>query len=95
MAPGGWRLTLFADDRIVTYQPIERGIVQDRGGAPRAIEPGRGDTEFKPGLQGLAAAFAHLLETGRLERPAADLADYEKSVDLVAALTRVETQGHQ
>ncbi len=90
-APGGWRITLYAEDLSITYQPIERAIVMRRGADPEILEPQGPDREIKAGLHGQAEAFLELLLKGRLPDRAADLADYVRSVELVHDLT--ETAG--
>jgi predicted dehydrogenase len=85
-APGGWRVALTADELQLVFQPIERGVVLRRGQAAEPLEPEGPDCTVKAGLTGQAAAFYELLATGALPEGAADLADYERSVALVAEL---------
>ena len=86
-APGGWRVSVYADDLSITFQPIEQANVMRRGSAPEIIRPSGPDAEFKAGLFGQAAAFRDLVQSGKLSENAADLADYLKSVELVDKLT--------
>jgi predicted dehydrogenase len=85
-APGGWRVTVSARDLQVVYQPIEQGRVLRRGQPDATLTPSGPDATFKAGLAGQARAFASMLQTGRLPAGAADLADYARSVQLVADL---------
>jgi predicted dehydrogenase len=87
-APGRWRVTIYADDLCLVYEPIEQLTVIRRPRAIEVIKPTGADARVKAGLAGQAAAFGDLVRTGRLAPHAADLADYEKSVALVDALTR-------
>jgi predicted dehydrogenase len=86
-APGGWRLAVYATDLMLVYQPVEQLQVLRRGQPAEVIKPAGPDAEFKAGFYGQAQAFSELLRTGGLPAPGADLADYERSVALVDALT--------
>jgi len=92
-APGPWRVTVYADDLCLIYQPIEQLTVVRRPRLTEVVTPRGADTRAKPGLAGQAAAFRDLVRTGRLPPAAVDLADYERSVALVDALTRAGRQG--
>ena len=82
-APGGWRVAVTAEDIQIVFQPIERATVLVRGKESIVMTPTGQDSQLKAGLFGEAEAFAGLIATGRLRSPAADLADYARSVDLV------------
>ena len=88
-APGGWRVAVYAQDLTLIYQPIEQLTVIRRPRVTEVIAPTGPDARFKPGLFGQAEAFRDLVRTGVRHPMAADLADYERSVALVDALTRV------
>ena len=81
-------MTVYADDLCLVYEPIEQLTVIRRPRVTEVIRPVGADARVKAGLAGQAAAFRDLVRTGRLAASAADLADYEKSVALVDALTR-------
>ncbi|MEQ8963953.1 MAG: Gfo/Idh/MocA family oxidoreductase, partial [Coleofasciculus sp. C2-GNP5-27] len=83
-APGGWRVSLFADNLSVVFMPIETATVFRRGDKPLVLTPAAPDQQFKAGLFGQAEAFRELLKTGRLHECAADLNDYARSVKLMA-----------
>lgn len=91
-APGGWRVTLYATDLSIVFQPIETGRVLRRNADPENLLPSGPDRDFKPGLYGQAEAFRELVRTATLPAVCADLADYERSVALVAAVTRLDRQ---
>lgn len=87
-APGPWRVVLHAEGVSVDFAPIERGVVLSAPGRRREeLLPTGPDSTLKAGLTGQAEAFGRLVATGVLPEGAADLADYLKSVLLVAALT--------
>lgn len=86
-APGGWRVTLYADGVCVELRPIEKATVMRRGAETVTIEAQAEDSRFKPGLFGQAAAFCRLLD-GHSDPVIADLNGYLRSVRLVDKLTR-------
>jgi len=87
-APGPWRVSVYADNVMVRFEPIEKAsVVRGPGRQLSEILPEGADAAVKAGLTGQAEAFAHLVRTGTLADGASDLADYFKSVELVAALT--------
>ena len=87
-APGPWRLVLHADGLSIEYAPIERGVAISAPGRRREeILPLGPDREIKAGLTGQAEAFGRLVATGAPAEGAADLADYLRTVALVAAVT--------
>jgi predicted dehydrogenase len=92
-APGRWRLTVYAQDMCLLYEPIETLTVIRRPRASEVVMPHGPDARVKPGLAGQALAFRTLVASGSLPEHAADLADYEKSVALVDALTRLDCHG--
>jgi len=87
-APGGWRVTVYADGVTLVYQPIEQLTVIRRPRATEVITPSGPDSRLKPGLWAQAQAFRDFVRTGVLPPHASDLADYERSVRLVDSLTR-------
>ena len=92
-APGGWRVSVYAKDLTLQFQPIEQLTIIRRPRAQEVITASGRDARLKPGLFGQAQAFRDLLNTGRLEKPGADLADYERTVALVKALTAPNLRG--
>ncbi|MDX2158272.1 MAG: Gfo/Idh/MocA family oxidoreductase [Hyphomicrobiaceae bacterium] len=89
-APGPWRVSLYANNVMIQYAPLEKGLViRSPGRQQSTIEPSGPDKDLKPGLGGQAQAFAHLLRTGTLPEGASDLKGYARSVALVRALTEV------
>lgn len=84
--PGGWRVSVCAEDVQIVFQPVERALVWERGRQPAEWLPEGPDKELKAGLYGQAEAFGQLIRTGQIAAPAADLSDYLRSVELVSRI---------
>ena len=91
MAPGSWNVTLYGYGRRVSLNPLERGTITDSGGESRALEPDELDTQFRPGLYRQDRYFLDCVtENRKVTRPAADLADALKTMELVELIGQGE-----
>jgi len=81
-SPGGWTVTLFGDGVTVNFKPLETGIWIDSDFKEHEIVPDDVDLEFKPGFYRQMEAFINMIKNGKLVRPAMDLAEALKTMEL-------------
>ena len=81
-SPGGWTVTLFGDGVTVNFKPLETGIWIDCDFKEHEIVPDDVDLEFKPGFYRQMEAFINMIKNGKLVRPAMDLAEALKTMEL-------------
>lgn len=86
-AASGWRLTLYANDLSIQFQPVEQATVYNRVGRSQ-LSPAPSDINYKPGLVEQAKAFANLVDAGTIDERAINLVEYVKTQKLVEALSR-------
>ena len=81
-SPGGWTVTLFGDGVTVNFKPLETGIWIDSDFKEHEIVPDDVDLEFKPGFYRQMEVFINMIKNGKLVRPAMDLAEALKTMEL-------------
>jgi len=81
-SPGGWTVTLFGDGVTVNFKPLETGIWIDCDFKEHEIVPDDVDLEFKPGFYRQMEVFINMIKNGKLVRPAMDLAEALKTMEL-------------
>jgi hypothetical protein len=73
---------LFGDGVTVNFKPLETGIWIDCDFKEHEIVPDDVDLEFKPGFYRQMEVFINMIKNGKLVRPAMDLAEALKTMEL-------------
>lgn len=88
-SPGGWSVTLYADDVRITYNPLEKGSIFENN-EKKEIIPDKEDILFKPGFYFQLKYFIeHISSRKTIEWPASDIVDHVSTVKLVEEIYKV------
>ena len=86
-SPGGWSIRLFGDGVTVEFKPLENGRWMDTDFNVHEIKAEKEDIDFKPGFFRQIASFIKLIRSGRLEWPAQDLFESQKTMKLASKIS--------
>jgi len=88
-SPGGWSVTLFAENVTVIFKPLENGQWLDADFNLHTINPNDMDKKYKPGFYGQLMAFCNLLTNDVLDWPGQDLLSSYKTMKLAQEISNV------
>jgi len=82
-SPGSWGVTLYAEEIRITFNPLEKGIINENGKITE-IMPDKEDILFKPGFSSQLEYFIeYLVKQKKFVNPICDLEDHKKTLELI------------
>ena len=82
-SPGSWNVTLYAESVRITFNPLEKGIINENGKVTE-IFPSQQDISFKPGFDlQLEYFIKYLVKKNKITSPMCSLEDHKKTLELI------------
>ena len=85
-SPGSWNVTLYAESIRITFNPLEKGIINENGKITEIL-PTQQDISFKPGFDlQLEYFIKYLVKKNKIIFPMCSLEDHKKTLELIENL---------
>jgi len=82
-SPGSWNVTLYAESIRITFNPLEKGIINESGKITE-IFPSQQDISFKTGFDlQLEYFIEYLVKKNKITFPMCSLEDHKKTLELI------------
>ena len=82
-SPGSWNITLYAESTRITFNPLEKGIINENGKISEIL-PSQQDILFKPGFDlQLKYFLEYLIKQKKFTMPMCSLEDHKKTLELI------------